>query len=99
MILLLVGFRQTSSDITTRAAATTKQHGGASTLPTVNFRTNPDLTTSTADLRTAQFTVPKVTFGSLDVTSSAESASKSGSFKAEVVNLDHRTNTNSEKNV
>ena len=98
MILLLVGFRQTSSDITIRATATTKQHGGASTLPTVNFRTNPDLTT-TADLRTTQFTAPKATFGSLDVTSSAESALKSGSLKAEIVGLDHRTNTNSEKNV
>jgi len=98
MILLLVGFRQTSNDIQTRATVITKHHGGTSTLPTVNFRTNPDLTT-TADMRTAQFAAPKVTFGSLDATSSADSASKLGSVKAEVVDLDHRASTNSEKNV
>ena len=95
MIILLVGFRQTSNDIKTRAIATTKQHGGASTLPTVNFRTNPDPTITTADLRTAQLTAPKVTFGSPDPTST----SKPGSFEAEVVGLDHRASTNSEKYV
>jgi len=102
MILLLVGFRQTSNDIRTRATATTKPHGGASTLPTVNFRTNPDLTTATAttfDPRTTEFMTPKVTFGSLDATSSTGSASGLGSFKAEVVDLDPRVSTNSEKNV
>ena len=53
MILLLVGFRQTSNDIKTRATATTKPHGGASALPTVNFHTNPGLT-ATTDLRVAE---------------------------------------------
>lgn len=100
MILLLVGFRQTSNDIKTRATATTKQHGGGSTLPTVNFRTNPDLTTTTnADLCTAQFAPPKVNFAPLDATSSVDSASKLGIFKAEVLDLDHQESTNSEKNV
>jgi len=96
MILLLVGFRQTSNDIKSRATATTKHHGGASTLPTVHFRTNPDLTNTTTDLRMTEFTAPRVTFGSLDATSSAESTSKPGSFK---VDLDHRPSTNSEKDV
>ena len=98
MILLLVGFGQTSNDIQTRATVITKQRGGTSTLPTVNFRTNPDFTTA-ADMRTTQFAAPKVTFGSLDATSSVDSASKLGSVKAEVVDLDHRGSTNSEKNV
>lgn len=98
MILLLVGFRQTSSDIKTRATATTKPHGGASTLPTVNFRTNPDLT-ATTDPRMAELTAPNGTFESPDATSLAESASKPGSFKAEVVDFDPRVSTNSEKNV
>lgn len=100
MILLLVGFRQTSNDIRTRAAATTKRHGGASTLPTLNFRTNPDLTatTATADPHRAEFTAPRIIFESLDATSS-DSASKLGSFKAEAVDLGHRVSTSSEKNV
>ena len=97
MILLPVGFRQTSNDIKTRATATTKPHGGASTLPTVNFRTNPDLT-ATTDLRIAELTAPKVTFESLDATSSAESVSKPGSFKVKVVYFDSRVSTNSEFN-
>ena len=96
MILLLVGFRQTSSDIKTRATATTRPHGGAQSLPTVNFRTNPDITTTTDH----QVAAPKVTFGSLDGTSSgSESQSKLGGFKAEVVGLDTRASINSEKNV
>jgi len=95
MILLLVGFRQTSGDIKTRATAT-RQHGGTHSLPTVNFRTNPDLTTTTDQ----QVAAPKVTFGSLDGTSSgSESPSKLGGFKAEVVGLDTRMSINSEKNV
>jgi len=98
MILLLVGFRQTSNDIRTRATGTTKHHGGASMLPAVNFRTNPDLT-STTDSDTAQFMAPRVTFRSLDATSSTDSASKLGSVKVEVVDLDHRASTNSDKNV
>jgi hypothetical protein len=99
MILLLVGFGQTSNDIKTRATATTKRYGGASTLPTVNFCENPDLTATATDPRTTQFAVPKVTFGSLDATSLTDSASKLGSFRDEVADLDHRANTNSEKNV
>jgi len=101
MILLLVGFRQTSNDIKTRATATTKQHGGASTLPAVNFRTNPDLTTTntTIDPRTTQFMTPKVTFGSLDATSSTGSTPGLGGFKTDAADLDPRVSTNSEKNV
>lgn len=96
MILLLVGFRQTSNDIRTRATATTKVHGA---LPTVNFRTNPDLATTAADLRMTEFTAPRVTFGSLHPTSSSESASRVDSFKSAVVDLDPRLSTTSEKNV
>lgn len=103
MILLLVGFRQTSNDIKTRATATTKPHSGAQTLPTVNFRTNPDLittTTATTDPRTTEFSVPKVTFDSLDAPSAgSESPSKQGSFKGDVVEFGPRLSTNSEKNV
>ena len=96
MILLLVGFRQTSSDIKTRATATTKPHGGAQSLPTVNFLTNPDLSTTTDQ----QMAAPKVTFGSIDRTSSgSESQSKLGGFKTEVVGVDPRVSINSEKNV
>ena len=96
MILLLVGFRQTSSDIKTRATATTRPQGGAQSLPTVNFRTNPDLITTTDP----QMAVPRATFGSTDGTSSgSESQSKLGGFKAEVVGLDTRLSINSEKNV
>ena len=95
MILLLVGFRQTSSDIKTRATAT-RPHGDTQSLPTVNFRTNPDLITTVDQ----QMAAPKVTFGSLDGTSSgSESQSKLGGFKAEVVGLDTRVSINSEKNV
>jgi len=99
MILLLVGFRQTSDDIRTRATATTKAHGGVSALPTVNFRTNPDLATTTVDPHTTEFATPRVTFGSLHPTSSGESASKVDSFKNEVVDFDPRVSTTSEKNV
>lgn len=108
MILLLVGFRQTSNDIKTRATATTRPHSGAQTLPTVNFRTNPDLTaintttttTTTTDPRTTGFSVPRVVFESFDPPSAeSESPSKHGSFKAEVLELDPRVSTNSEKNV
>lgn len=99
MILLLVGFRQTSNDIRTRATATTKVHGGASALPTVNFRTNPDLATTTSDPHTTEFMAPRVTFGSLHPTSSGESALKLDSFKSEVVDLEPRVSTTSEKNV
>ncbi|KAF9642559.1 hypothetical protein BDM02DRAFT_2050570 [Thelephora ganbajun] len=98
MILLLVGFRQTSNDIRTRANATTKPRTGASTLPTVDFRTNPDLT-ATTDPRTMNFSAPKVTFGSLNATSESESASKLSGFKTEVVDFDPQVSTNSEKNV
>ena len=95
MILLLVGFQQTSNDIKTRATATAKVHGS---LPTVNFRTNPDLT-ATADPRLTEFTAPRVTFGSLHPTSSGESASRVDSFKTAVVDFDSRESTTSEKNV
>jgi hypothetical protein len=104
MILLLVGFRQTSNDIKTRATATTRPHSGAQTLPTVNFRTNPDLTVTTAttatDPRMTEISVPKVTFESLDAPSAgSESPSKQGRFKGEVVDFGPRMSTNSEKNV
>jgi hypothetical protein len=101
MILLLVGFRQTSSDIKTRATASTKPHAGAQSLPTVNFRTNPDLTTPiTTDPRATECSVPKVTFEPPDTPSSvSETASKLGGFKAEVIEFDPRVSTSSEKNV
>lgn len=96
MILLLVGFRQTSNDIRTRATATTKARG---TLPTVDFRTNPDLATTTADPHTTEFMAPRVTFGSLHPTSSGESTSRVDSFKSAVVDFDPRVSTTSDKNV
>jgi hypothetical protein len=102
MILLLVGFRQTSNDIKSRATATTKPHVGAGSLPTVNFRTNPDLTatTATTDPRSTEPSVPKITFESLDTPSSISESSKAGGFKAEVIEFDtRRVSTNSDKNV
>lgn len=105
MILLLVGFRQTSGDIRTRATATTRPRSGVQTLPTVNFLTNPDLITSSAttttDPRTTgSFSTPKVNFGSLDTPSTgSESPSKLDGFKADVVEFGTQVSTNSEKNV
>jgi hypothetical protein len=100
MILLLVAFKQTSSDIKSRATGRVNASG---TLPTVNFRANPDLIsmTTTADTRRMNFAAPKFPADSLDATTSSESTSKRGSFKAEMVKFDPRTSTNtrSEKNV
>ena len=100
MILLLVGFRQTSNDIKTRATATTRPHGGAQSMPTVNFHANPDIT-ATTDQHMTESSVPRVPFGSIDGTSSgSESPSKLGGSKAEVIGFDtRRVSTNSEKNV
>lgn len=99
MILLLVAFKQTSSDFKTRANATGRHTNTTATLPTVNFRTNPDLTsmTTTTDTRGVDSSAPKVTFDSLDATTSSEPTSKRGSFKADMVKLDPRASTNSEK--
>lgn len=99
MILLLVAFKQTSSDIKSRATATAGRRSSASTtLPTVNFRPNPDLISmATTDIRSQ---APKSALDSLDITDSTQSStSKRGSFKADVVDLDTRVSTNSEKNV
>jgi len=99
MILLLVGFRQTSNDIKTRATTMTKPRAGVTSLPTVNFRTNPDMV-NTDPRVTADFQAPKVTFGSLDTPSSvSETRSKLDGFKADVVDLDRRPSVGSEKNV
>jgi hypothetical protein len=100
-ILLLVAFKQTSSDIKTRANGSGRS-SGSTTLPTVNFRTNPDLIsmTTTTDTRGRDFPAPKVAFESVDPTTSSESTSKRGSFKTNVVELDPRVSTtNSEGNV
>lgn len=94
LILLLVAFKQTSSDFKTRADATGRPTGTSGTLPTVNFRTNPDLTST--GTRGMELSAPKATFDSLDATTS-EPTSKRGSLKANVVELDPRVSTNSEK--
>jgi hypothetical protein len=102
MILLLVAFKQTSSDIKSRATATGGHHvNGSTTLPTVNFRTNPDLIsmTTTNEARRTDFVAPKAAFESLGPSNSSVSTSKQGSLKADVVNLDHRVSTSSDKNV
>lgn len=102
MILLLVAFKQTSSDIKSRATAATGRRSSASTtLPTVNFRTNPDLIsmTTTTDVRRSDFLAPKPAFDSLDATNSSQSTSKQGSFKGDAVELNHRVSINSDKNV
>jgi len=99
MIMLLVGFSQTSNDIKSRATGTARPRSGVSTLPTVNFRTNPDFAT-TVDQHTTNPSAPKVAFESLDATSSAsETTPKMGDFKTEVIDLGRRVSTNSEKNV
>lgn len=102
MILLLVAFKQTSSDIKSRATVPAGgRSSGSTTLPTVNFRTNPDLSslTTTTDVRRTDFLTPKATFDSMDATNLSEPTSKQDSFKADVVELDPRVSTNSEKNV
>ena len=101
MILLLVAFKQTSSDIKTRANGSGRRSSASTTLPTVNFRTNPDLIsmTTTTETRRMDFSAPKVVFDSVDATTSSESTSKRGSFKTNVLELDPRVSTSSEKNL
>ena len=101
MILLLVAFKQTSSDIKFRATASAGRTNDSTALPTVNFRTNPDLISmnTTADVHRTDFPIPKAAFDSIDATNSSETTSKPGSFKADVVALEPRASTNSDKNV
>lgn len=103
MILLLVAFKQTSSDIKTRATSS-RAAGASSTQSTVNFRTNPDLTSATTTnnhRRRTTLSVPKVDFDSLGASSSSETVSKRGSLKTELqaIELEPRMSTNSEKAV
>lgn len=101
MIILLVAFKQTSSDIRTRVTVPGNHANTSTTLPTVNFRTNPDLISmATSDAHRTDFVAPKFAFDSSDgTTSTGFSSSKRGSYKAEVLELDARTSTNSEKNI